>query len=129
MPKTDNAKTPKSFRLSTRTFNDIAQLAAHRGTSESEIITIAIDRMKQEEIEMKKQFVPYSSDARYEGIGHAPALGQPGHGNAVKHVNDPNDVGRIIQSNSERSLVQFGNSRDWYPNTELKVHVRHIASE
>jgi hypothetical protein len=50
MPKTDNMKTLKSYRLSNRTLSDIAELAERRGTSEAEIITIAIDRMFQQEI-------------------------------------------------------------------------------
>jgi hypothetical protein len=55
MPKTDNAKTIKSFRLSGQTLDDIAQLAARRGASEAEIIAIAIDRMYQQEAKTMKE--------------------------------------------------------------------------
>ncbi len=73
------------------------------------------------------KFVAYSTSTLYNGYNHAPAQGQPGHGNIVRHKND-NELGNVINSNTERSLVQFGNRRDWYPNSDLLIREDFIAN-
>lgn len=120
-------KSQINIRASALLISQLDELTEQLGTSITETISIAIDRMYQQEIKtMSSQFLPFDTDTRYSGNGHSPAMGQPGWGNTVKHIAD-GSIGHIIQSNTEKSLVQFGNSRDWYPNTDLQIHVKHIT--
>jgi len=34
---------------------------------------------------------------------------------------DDGDIGRVVHSNSDKSLVHYGNTRDWFPNSVLRV--------
>lgn len=61
MPATKTDPKPvKSFRLSPGTLKALEELARRRGTSEAEIVTLALDRMHQKETEMAR-----SHDYRY----------------------------------------------------------------
>lgn len=76
---------------------------------------------------MSTKFVQYNRLATYSGVDHAPAQGQPGHGNKVKHVAD-GEEGTVFNSNTERSLVQFGRNKDWYPNSDLLIREDFVVA-
>lgn len=76
------------------------------------------------------KFVSWSSDTNYDHLDksgkYLHATGVIPSGTQVKHVNDLSDVGTVINSNIERSLVQFratggGVDRSWYANNQLLI--------
>lgn len=68
MPKVNNTKTPKSFRLSPRTIAEVAALAAARGTTQAEVVTIAIhDMYQKEQNTMATQTATYQAAAAQYG--------------------------------------------------------------
>lgn len=95
MPKTVNAKTIKSFRLSTQTLDDIATLATQRGASEAEIIAIAVDRMKQQEIETMDNWTPELLKSRHTYV-------------KVKDRGGHTYYGSIIDIGDRTASVTFG---------------------
>lgn len=68
-------------------------------------------------------FKKFNANTAYSSDKHAPVKGVPGTGNLVKHINDTKDVGVVVASNAERSLIRFGRQEQWYSNSELKIKV------
>lgn len=68
-------------------------------------------------------FQKYNPNKTYHSRHHAPVKGVIGHGNRVRHVNDPKEIGTVIASNGERCLVRWKHQEQWHDNTELRVEV------